>query len=40
MAKIVVLDPFYWIINTKIDFGRGFARDSTGLAYAAPPNLL
>jgi len=40
MAKNVVLDAFCWIKNTKIDFGRGFAPDPTGLAYTAPPDLL
>jgi len=36
MAKIVVLDAFGWIKNTKIDFGRGFTLDHTGSAYIAP----
>jgi len=30
---------FCWMKN-KIDFGRGFAPEPTGLAYTAPPDLL
>jgi len=40
MAKIVVLDAFCRIKNTKIDFDRGFAQDPTGLAYSPPQDLL
>ena len=40
MAKIVVLDAFCWIKNTKIDFDLGFAPNPNGLPYTAPPDFL